>query len=184
MLYADVGLRLGSLDLAAEVEVADGEVVAVLGPNGAGKSTFLRAVAGLVPLDRGRVAVDGQVLDAPDERTFVPTHHRPIGVVFQDHLLFPRLSALDNVAFGLQAHGMRKAEARRVAAGWLDRVGLADHAGAKPAALSGGQSQRVSLARALATEPRVLLLDEPLAALDFQCANMLDQREIGIVDRQ
>jgi len=166
VLHADVALRLGALDLAAEVEVADGEVVAVLGPNGAGKSTFLRAVAGLVSLDGGSITVDGQVLDAPDEGTFVPTHRRPIGVVFQDHLLFPRLSALDNVAFGLQARGMRKAEARGQAAGWLDRMGLADHAGAKPAALSGGQSQRVALARALATEPRVLLLDEPLAALD------------------
>ena len=166
MLYADVALRLGSLDLAAAVEVADGEVVALLGPNGAGKSTFLRAVAGLVPLDRGRIVVDGQILDDPASATLVPTYQRPVGVVFQDHLLFPRLSAIDNVAFGLRAHGMRKAEARRRAAGWLERVGLADHAAARPRALSGGQSQRVALARALATEPRVLLLDEPLAALD------------------
>jgi molybdate transport system ATP-binding protein len=166
VLHAEVALRLGALDLAVEVAVADGEVVAVLGPNGAGKSTLLRAVAGLVPLDRGRITVDGRVLDDPDAGTFVPTHLRPVGVVFQDHLLFPRLSALDNVAFGLRARGARKPEARRLAAGWLARVGLADHAGARPHALSGGQSQRVALARALATEPRVLLLDEPLAALD------------------
>ena len=166
MLHAEIALRLGALDLAAEVAVADGEVVAVLGPNGAGKSTLLRAVAGLVPLEQGRVTVDGRVLDDPAAGAFVPTHERPIGVVFQDHLLFPRLDARDNVAFGLRARGMHKAEARRRAGGWLDRVGLADHAGAKPGALSGGQSQRVALARALATEPRVLLLDEPLAALD------------------
>ena len=166
MLHAEVALRLGALDLAAEVAVADGEVVAVLGPNGAGKSTLLRAVAGLLPLDHGRITVDGRILDDSATGTFVPTHQRPVGVVFQDHLLFPRLSALDNVAFGLRARGMHKAEARRQAAGWLDRVGLADHAAARPRALSGGQSQRVALARALATEPRVLLLDEPLAALD------------------
>ena len=89
MLEADVGLRLGSLDLAIRVDVADGEVVAVVGPNGAGKSTLLRAVAGLQPIDSGRIAVDGRVLDDPAAGTFVPTADRPIGLVFQDHLLFP-----------------------------------------------------------------------------------------------
>jgi len=166
VLAADVRLRLGELDLDAAVEVADGEVVALLGPNGAGKTTLLRAVAGLLAIDGGRIAVDGRVLDDPAADVFVPTSERPIGVVFQDYLLFPRLSALENVAFGLRARGVAKPEARRRAAAWLDRVGLADHAGARPKALSGGQAQRVALARALATEPQVLLLDEPLAALD------------------
>jgi molybdate transport system ATP-binding protein len=166
VLHAAVRLRLGELDLDATVDVADGEVVALLGPNGAGKTTVLRAIAGLQPLDEGRIEVDDQVLDDPAAGTFVATADRPIGVVFQDYLLFPRLSALDNVAFGLRARGARKAEARAEAEGWLDRVGLAAHTHARPRALSGGQAQRVALARALATRPRVLLLDEPLAALD------------------
>ncbi|HEX8804982.1 MAG TPA: ABC transporter ATP-binding protein [Acidimicrobiales bacterium] len=166
MLRARVGLGLGALDLDIDLAVDDGEVVALLGPNGAGKTTTLRAVAGLVPLERGRVEVDGHTLDDPATGTFVPAHERPIGFVFQDHLLFPRMSALDNVAFGLRARGVGRAEARRRAAGWLDRLDVADHADVRPAALSGGQAQRVALARALATDPRLLLLDEPLAALD------------------
>jgi molybdate transport system ATP-binding protein len=168
MLRVRIGVRLGALDLDVELEVDDGEVVALLGPNGAGKTTVLRAIAGLQPLDAGRIELDGRALDDVDEDTFVPTDQRPIGLVFQDYLLFPRLSALDNVAFGLRARGQGKTEARQQAAAWLDRFQLADHAQAKPAALSGGQAQRVALARALATDPRLLLLDEPLAALDAQ----------------
>jgi molybdate transport system ATP-binding protein len=166
VLHATIGLRLGTLELDLGLDVADGEVVALLGPNGAGKTTALRAIAGLHPLDRGRIELDGHPLDDPAAGVFVPTHRRPIGVVFQDYLLFPRLDALDNVAFGLRARGHGKAEARQRAAEWLDRLGLADHAHVRPGALSGGQAQRVALARALATDPRLLLLDEPLAALD------------------
>jgi molybdate transport system ATP-binding protein len=165
-LDATIGLALGRLELDVALCVARGEMVAILGPNGAGKSTVLRALAGLLAIERGRVAVDGTVVDEPARSTFVAPERRPIGVVFQDYLLFGHLSALDNVAFGLRARGVGRAEARRRAAAWLDRVGLADHAGHRPAALSGGQAQRVALARALATEPRLLLLDEPLAALD------------------
>jgi molybdopterin-binding protein len=165
MLRANIRLRLGALDLAVTLEAAPGEVVAVLGPNGAGKTTLLRAIAGLVPIASGSVELDGVVLEDRTKGIYVPTERRPIGVVFQSYLLFPHLSALDNIAFGLRARG-RGHDAAAVARGWLDRMDLAPYANAKPAVLSGGQAQRVALARALATDPRLLLLDEPLAALD------------------
>ncbi|MFF3500249.1 ABC transporter ATP-binding protein [Streptomyces sp. NPDC003247] len=150
----------GRFRLDVTLTATPGDVVALLGPNGAGKTTALRALAGLVPLTDGHLRLDG----APLHRT--PPESRPVGVVFQDYLLFPHLTALDNVAFGPRCHGAGKAEARARAAEWLQRMGLAEHAGAKPRRLSGGQAQRVALARALATHPRLLLLDEPLAALD------------------
>jgi molybdate transport system ATP-binding protein len=165
-LDARVELTLGHLHLDVEIAVATGELVVLLGPNGAGKTTLLRALAGLVPLEGGRVVLDEIVLDDPGKRVRVPTERRPIGFVFQDYLLFPHLSALENVAFGLRARGMARAEARRRAAAWLERVGLGDQARSRPAALSGGQAQRVALARAMVADPGLLLLDEPLAALD------------------
>ncbi|HEV2869982.1 MAG TPA: ABC transporter ATP-binding protein [Actinomycetota bacterium] len=165
-LEAEVGLTLGRLQLEVELAVGTGELVVLLGPNGAGKTSLLRALAGLLALDRGRVVLDGAVLEDTAAGAWVPTERRPIGFVFQDYLLFPHLSALENVAFGLRARGLGRAEARRRAGAWLDRVGLAGHTGARPRALSGGQAQRVALARAMVSEPRLLLLDEPLAALD------------------
>jgi molybdate transport system ATP-binding protein len=165
-LEATIGLRKGTLDLDVELEVASSGVVVLLGPNAAGKTTLLRALAGLVPLERGRVALDGVVLEDTTTGARVPTEQRPIGVVFQDYLLFPHLSVLENVAFGLRARGAGRAAARARALVMLERVGLADRATVKPRALSGGQAQRVALARALATDPRLLLLDEPLAAMD------------------
>lgn len=165
MLSADIQLQLGKLDLAVALQAAPGEVVAVLGPNGAGKTTLLRAIAGLVPVAKGSVVLDGVVLEDTATRTYVPTERRPIGVVFQNYLLFPHLSALDNIAFGLRARG-RGRDAHAVARRWLERMDLAAYENAKPATLSGGQAQRIALARALATDPRLLLLDEPLAALD------------------
>ena len=165
-LSADVRVQLGAFELDVAVDVSPGEVLAVLGPNGSGKSTLLRAIAGLVPIDGGRISIGEVVLDDPVAGTFVPPEHRPIGVVFQDYLLFDHLTALDNVAFGLRSRGTPKGEARRAAAAWLDRVGIGDHARSRPRALSGGQAQRVALARALAVDPQILLLDEPLAALD------------------
>ncbi|MFC9324435.1 ABC transporter ATP-binding protein [Kitasatospora sp. NPDC057015] len=152
------------LDLA--LTAAPGEVIALLGPNGAGKSTALRALAGLLPLTGGHLRLDGRTLEDPARQLHTPAEERPVGVVFQDYLLFPHLSALDNVAFGPRCQGRPKKEARAEAAGWLERMGLADHATARPGSLSGGQAQRVALARALAVRPRLLLLDEPLAALD------------------
>jgi molybdate transport system ATP-binding protein len=156
----------GELELAVDMVVRPGEVVAVLGPNGAGKSTLLRCVAGLLPIASGQITLDGTDLDVPDRHVFVPPERRPVSVVFQDHLLFGHLSALENVAFGLRARGMPARAARTEAMAWLDTVGLADRARDRPAQLSGGQSQRVAVARAMATRPRLLLLDEPLAALD------------------
>jgi len=143
-------------------------VLAVLGPNGAGKSTLLRLVSGLLPLNAGTVRIGGDVVDDPDRSVFVPPQERRVGVVFQDHRLFPHLRVLDNVAFGPRSRGVPRPDARAAAAEWLERLGLAELAARRPRQLSGGQAQRVALARALASEPAALLLDEPLAALDVQ----------------
>ncbi|GGW45189.1 ABC transporter ATP-binding protein [Streptomyces lucensis JCM 4490] len=159
-LHAHLVVDRPAFRLDVTLTAAPGDVVALLGPNGAGKTTALRALAGLTPLTEGHLRLDG----TPLEHT--PPESRPVGVVFQDYLLFPHLSALDNVAFGPRCRGAGKAGARAEAAAWLDRMGLAGHATARPRHLSGGQAQRVALARALATRPRLLLLDEPLAALD------------------
>jgi molybdate transport system ATP-binding protein len=164
-LSASIEVRLDGLHLDVRLGVSTGETLVVLGPNGAGKTTLLRCLAGLLPL-RGRVVLDGETLEDSDAGVRVPTERRPIGFVFQDYLLFPRMSVEDNVAFGLRARGAGKETSRREARAWLERVGLGDKAAARPSALSGGQAQRVALARALAISPRLLLLDEPLAALD------------------
>ncbi|MFP5372037.1 MAG: ATP-binding cassette domain-containing protein, partial [Actinomycetes bacterium] len=160
-LDASIALRRGSLDLALDLHVDDGEVLAVLGPNGAGKSTLLRVLAGLLIPDAGRVTVGGALWD--DGATHLPPHRRPLGVVFQDALLFPHLSVVDNVAFGLRTRGTGRRPARTAAAAWLTRVGLDGLGDRRPAELSGGQAQRAALARALVGEPSLLLLDEPLS---------------------
>jgi len=167
-LTAEIRLALPRLALSVELAVGDGEVVALVGPNGAGKTTTLRALAGLARLDSGRIALGGRVLDEPATGTFVEPWQRRVGMVFQDLRLFPHRSALENVAFGLEARGRPRAIAERRAAEWLAAVQLTDHADARPAGLSGGQAQKVALARALAAGPELLLLDEPLAALDPQ----------------
>ena len=164
-LAAHVVVQRGSLGVDVEFSVGDGEVLALLGPNGAGKSTVLRVLAGLLRLDSGQVVVDGgQVWDSAEHH--VPPHQRSLGMVFQDHLLFPHLSITENVAFGLRTRGVRRAAARTTAGSWLDRVGLAGLGDRRPGQLSGGQAQRAALARALVGDPEVLLLDEPLSALD------------------
>ena len=165
-LDARVVVRQGSFSLDAAVTVPPGQVLGVLGPNGAGKSTLLRALAGLAPITDGYVRLGGRILDETARGVRTAPEHREIGFVFQDYLLFPHLSALDNVAYGLRARGLRRAAAGRAAAQWIDRVGLADRARHRPRQLSGGQAQRVALARVLVLQPRLLLLDEPLAALD------------------
>ncbi len=153
-----------SLDLP--LRLLPGSVVTLLGPNGAGKSTALRCLAGLERLSGGHLHLDGRPLDEPSRNLFVPPAQRSVGMVFQDYLLFPHLSALENVAFGLRSAKLPRRPARAQAADWLRHLGVDELAAVKPAALSGGQAQRVALARALAPSPRLLLLDEPMAALD------------------
>ncbi|MFE7042734.1 ABC transporter permease [Streptomyces atratus] len=142
------------------LDAEPGTTIAVVGPNGAGKTTLLRALLGLTP--RAHAALRLGDLDVSS----LPPHHRGVAWVPQDGALFPHLSALANTAYGLRARGVPRAEARRSAQKWLDRLGVGHLAARKPAEVSGGQAQRVALARALATRPRLLLLDEPLAALD------------------
>ncbi len=156
----------GEFRLDLELRVLPGEVVALLGPNGAGKSTALRVLAGLLPMDSGRIELMDRVLADTCADVHLEPPDRHIGVVFQDYLLFPHLSVLDNVAFGPRARGASLGQARAGAAAVLERIGIAALAQAKPGKLSGGQAQRVALARALATQPGLLLLDEPLSALD------------------
>ncbi|MEV5692800.1 ABC transporter ATP-binding protein [Micromonospora globbae] len=166
LLDARLVVDRGAFRLDVPLRVAAGEVVALLGPNGAGKTTALRALAGLQPLTDGHVTLAGTDLDRPARGSWVPTERRPVGVVFQDYLLFPHLTALENVAFGPRRRGADRRAARDTAREWLRRVGLAGHEHRRPRQLSGGQAQRVALARALAVAPSLLLLDEPLAALD------------------
>lgn len=165
-LDARVVVERDRFTLDAAVSVGNGETLAVLGPNGAGKTTLLRALAGLVPITKGAISLDGTVLDDPAREVFVAPERRPVGFVFQDYLLFPNMSVIENVAFGLRARGTERDAARTRATELLEWVGLGEHAEKKPGAISGGQAQRVALARAMAVSPRLLLLDEPLAALD------------------
>jgi molybdate transport system ATP-binding protein len=165
-LAVDAEVRRGSFTLAVSFAALPGQVLGVLGPNGAGKSTLLSAVAGLTPVSAGRITLSGQVMDDADAGTFMEAPGRPVGFVFQDYRLFPHLTVAENVAFSPRARGLGRQAARSAATHWIDRLGLTDLAGRKPAQLSGGQAQRVALARALAGQPALLLLDEPLSALD------------------
>ncbi|MCW2849512.1 MAG: transporter related protein [Marmoricola sp.] len=164
----DVALRVG-----------EGEVVAVLGQNGSGKSTALSVIAGLLRPDSGSATLDGRVLfdvgGAGRSGVWVPPHDRGVALLAQEPLLFPHLSALDNVAFGPRSSGRSRREARAAGERWLHEVGASEYAGRHPGRLSGGQAQRVAVARALAAEPRLLLLDEPMSALDIDVAPAVRQ---------
>ncbi len=173
-LELDCVVRRGSFELALQLSAAPGQVLGVLGPNGAGKTTLLRALAGLTPIDEGWVTLAGQTLDRPADGLFLPPERRRIGLVFQSYRLFPHLSVLDNVAFAPRSYGAGRQRSRELARPWVEQLDLSELADRKPAELSGGQAQRVALARALAAEPALLLLDEPLAALDAQ--TRLDMR--------
>jgi molybdate transport system ATP-binding protein len=162
----DATLRVNRRGFALDMALMarSGEVVAVLGPNGAGKTTVLHALAGLVRLDAGHVRVGGQLWEG--DGTHLPPQARHTGLVAAEHLLFPHLSAAENVAFGPRSRGTPHSQARARARDELGALGIGELADRRPAALSHGQAQRVALARALATGPELLLLDEPLSALD------------------
>jgi molybdate transport system ATP-binding protein len=170
-LDAHVVVRRRAHTLDVRLTAERGDVVAVIGPNGAGKSTLVRALAGIEPLSEGWVGCDGETWEDPTRR--VEMRDRRVGMVFQQGLLFPHLSAADNVAFGPRSRGARRRTAAESARTWLRRLGVDDLADRRPHQLSGGQSQRVAVARALAAEPRMLLLDEPLSALDVGVAMAL-----------
>lgn len=167
MLSLHGHVSLGAFTLDANVEV-NSEVLGVVGPNGIGKTTMLKVIAGLIALDDGSLMVNGDAYDDVENRIFVPPHERCVGMVFQDHMLLPFLRAVDNVAFPLRCIGVGKSAARASARRELEANGLSHLAELYPDALSGGQSQRVSLVQALIARPRIVLLDEPLSALDEQ----------------
>jgi ABC-type sulfate/molybdate transport systems ATPase subunit len=160
-LTASIRAVRGAFDLDVHLTAEAGRTLVLLGPNGAGKSTVLAALAGTVPSD-STIIINGRSISHEE------TARRRVGYVFQDYLLFPHLSVLENVAFGPRARGVARSAARVTAAGWLERLGIPQLADRRPTQLSGGQAQRVALARALASEPELLLLDEPLAALDVE----------------
>ena len=181
---AGSGRPLGALELQATVvergvdlalQVRPGEVVAVLGGNGAGKSTLLSLISGLVRPDAGRITLDDTVMVDVDDRVWVPSHHRGVVLLAQQALLFPHLTAAANVAFGPRSRGEGRQNAKAEAMRWLAAVDATEFADRKPAQLSGGQAQRIAIARALATDPALLLLDEPMAALDVAVAPELRQ---------
>lgn len=171
-LAATVRVQQGGFRLDVELTVASAETLVVVGANGAGKTTLLRTIAGLLPIDEGTIAADGVVLDDGGRIAVIP-EARSVGYVFQDQRLFPHLSALDNVAFGLRAGGSSAAESRARARSELDAFGVGDCAHRRPGDLSGGQAQRVALARTFVTRPKVLLLDEPFTAIDAMARPMV-----------
>ncbi|WP_193103965.1 sulfate/molybdate ABC transporter ATP-binding protein [Brachybacterium sp. FME24] len=161
-------------DLDVALEVADGETLALVGPNGAGKSSILSLIEGTLRPATGRITLDDGVLTAPG--TWVPPHDRAVTTLTQDPVLFPHLTVAGNIMFALRSHGVPRREARAATSQWLTEIDLAELASRRPSQLSGGQAQRVAIARALAAGPRLLLLDEPMAALDIDVAPALREQ--------
>lgn len=166
-LIVDATVRRGSFTLELRCALPAGCTAALVGPNGAGKSTAVELLAGLLPAQRGEVALDGRTLErAPDVR--VPPQARGLGVVFQGLALFPALTVVENVGYGLESRGVSRGRARAEALRWLERFEIGALAQRRPGELSGGQAQRVALARAMIVRPPLLLLDEPMSALDVE----------------
>jgi molybdate transport system ATP-binding protein len=174
MLEARLEFRRGAFHLAAELRVARRETLVLAGESGTGKSTLLQLLAGLLRPTAGRVALEGEAWYDAGAAIEWPVWRRPVGYVAQDYALFPHLSARDNLAFGLRALRVPREQIEQRVTATLERFGLAALAERRPGELSGGQRQRVALARALILEPRLLLLDEPLAALD-----LMTRRTVG-----
>jgi molybdate transport system ATP-binding protein len=181
VLRVEARTRLGALDLDVALEVAAGECLAVAGPSGAGKTSVLRVAAGLLRPERGVVEANGETWLHTVRGIDLPPEHRGCGYLFQEYALFPHLSAWRNVAYPLRRLSRRERRERALAL--LERFGMGDLAEARPHTLSGGERQRVALARALARRPGVLLLDEPLAALDSR-TRARAARELGAVLRE
>lgn len=173
MLDADVAKTLGRFDLSVRLTGEAGRTLVLVGASGAGKTTILNLLTGLMHPDRGTIRVDDAVYFSSERGVAVPPDARDIGYVFQEYALFPHLSVAENVAFGLRAQRYPRTVARDRVRAILDQLGLGDLGARRPPSLSGGQQQRVALARAIVLEPRLLLLDEPLSALDLQ-----SQREV------
>jgi molybdate transport system ATP-binding protein len=167
MLEADVGARIGSFELACDLAVESGKTIALVGESGAGKTSMLRAIAGLLHPGFGRIACNGEVWFDSQSHVFLSPQRRNCGMVFAEYALFGRMSALENVLFGLRAVGDRK-RARQRAQELMDLLGIGQLASRRASLLSSGEQQRVALARALAIPPAVLLLDEPFSAIDVE----------------
>jgi molybdate transport system ATP-binding protein len=163
-----VNAEMGREDfsLSVDLQIANGKTLGLVGRNGAGKSTLIHTVAGLIPVKSGAISLDDEMWDSPVQRQFVQPEDRRCAVVFQDIRLFPHMTCLDNVAFGLRSNGVPRDDARELARAKLASLGADSIVDRLASGLSGGQAQRVALARALVLEPRVLLLDEPLSAVD------------------
>lgn len=182
MLHVDLSVGMNDFTIDCSLDVERGETVALVGPNGAGKSTVLRAIAGLQTIARGRIAFGDTVWDDPSIGRLVPARDRRAGVVFQDYALFGHLSVVDNVAFGLRATGSSKRAAHDLAVAMIDRLGIGHVADRRPDELSGGEAQRVAIARAIVGEPDVVLLDEPMAALDATTRSIVRRELPGWLD--
>jgi len=175
---AALSVSYGSTEALSHVtlDVSHGERFAIMGPSGSGKSTLLRAIAGLIASDTGTIAIDGT------DMTNTPAHKRPVGLMFQDYALFPHMDVVHNIEYGLRMEGLPPAERTAMSMGLLDLVGLAGFEDRMPTTLSGGEQQRVALARTLAPEPSVVLLDEPLASLDLSLRQSLLAETRTILD--